>query len=58
MRPYLLLYPTWQAVRWRAWSCLQPCIHRATVQTFMRLRDATSAQRLFIQYLRDQLATS
>ena len=28
----------------------------ATQQTFMRLRDAVAAQRLFVDYLRDQLA--
>lgn len=28
----------------------------ATQQTFMRLRDAGAAQRLFVGYLRDQLA--
>lgn len=28
----------------------------ATQQTFMRLRDAAAAQRLFVDYLRDQLA--
>lgn len=30
----------------------------ATNQTFMRMRDAAAAQRLFIQYLRDQLAAA
>lgn len=28
----------------------------ATQQTFLRLRDAAAAQRLFVDYLRDQLA--
>lgn len=28
----------------------------ATSQTFSRMRDAAAAQRLFIAYLRDQLA--
>jgi protein KTI12 len=28
----------------------------ATNQTFMRMRDAATAQRLFISYLKDQLA--